>query len=93
MRFVCYWEREFLMNRNWAFLVEVENDLEADIICGFLQEKGISAKKVDSSSIAGTMRIIGGQAFEVQVYVPEPFLKQAQKALRDFDTEPGGSRG
>ncbi len=65
--------------------MEAENDLEANIVCGFLQEKGIPARKVDSSPYTGAMRVIGGQALEVRVIVPEPFYKQARKLLNATD--------
>ncbi len=63
------------------FLVEADNDLEADIICGFLQEKGVPTQKTDSSPYTGAMRVIGGQAVEVQILVPETFREQAKAFL------------
>ncbi len=71
----------------WEILVEAHNDVEADIICGFLQEKGIPAKKADSSPYAGAMRVIGGQAMEVQILVPESFLQEASELLLDIDPD------
>ncbi len=73
------------MENDWQILVEADNDVEADIICGFLQEKGVPARKTDSSPYAGAMRIIGGQAVEVQVLVPGPFLEQAKKLLKEIN--------
>jgi len=75
------------MDDNWVFLLEADNDIEADIICGFLQEKGIAARKVDSSPYTGAMRVIGGQAVEVQILVPGPFLKQAKELIDAFDAD------
>jgi len=75
-----------LEEKNWVFLTEVNNDVEADIICGFLWEKGIPARKSDSSPYAGAMRVIGGQAVEVQVLVPEPFLEKAENLLHEFES-------
>ncbi len=72
---------------NWEVLVEALNDVEADIICGFLQEKGIPARKADSSPYVGAMRIIGGQVLEVLVLVPEPFLEQAADYLHEIDPD------
>jgi hypothetical protein len=69
------------VNNNWEVLVEADNDIEADIICGFLQEQGIPARKTDSSPYTGAMRVIGGLVVEVQVLVPEPFLEQAKALL------------
>jgi len=74
------------MDKNWMVLVEADNDIEADIICGFLQEKGIPAKKADSSPYTGAMRVIGGMAVEVQILVPEPFLEQARTLLDQFES-------
>ncbi len=74
-----------MVDYNWTILVEAGNDVEADIICGFLKDKGIPSKKADSSPYAGAMRVIGGQAVEVQVLVPEPFLKQAKELLDNFE--------
>ncbi len=68
---------------NWTVLIEADNDIEADIICGFLQEKGIPARKADSSPYTGAMRVIGGLVVEVQVLVPEPFLGQARALLKE----------
>ncbi len=75
------------MEEKWVFLTEVDNDVEADIVCGFLWEKGIPSKKNDSSPYAGAMRVIGGQALEVQVLVPEPFLDRARDLLHEFEAD------
>ena len=75
------------MAEDWVFLTEVDNDVEADIVCGFLIDKGIAAKKEDSSPYAGAMRIIGGQAYEVQVFVPQPLLEKAKAALQELETK------
>ena len=66
---------------SWTVLVEADNDIEAEIICGFLQNKGIPARKADSSPYTGAMRVIGGMAVEVQVLVPETFRNQAKELL------------
>jgi len=66
---------------SWTVLVEADNDIEAEIICGFLQNKGIPARKADSSPYTGAMRVIGGMAVEVQVLVPETFMNQAKELL------------
>ncbi len=73
------------VDENWVLLVEADNDIEAEIICGFLQEKGIPARKADSSPYTGAMRVIGGLAVEIQVLVPEPFLDQAKSLLDQFE--------
>ncbi|MDY6826017.1 MAG: DUF2007 domain-containing protein [Bacillota bacterium] len=76
------------MAEKWTVLMEATNDIEADIICGFLEDKGIPARKADSSPYSGAMRVIGGSALEVQVLVPHNFLEQAERVIRDFN-EPG----
>ncbi len=75
------------MEYSWKILVEADNDIEADIICGFLQDKGVPARKADSSPYAGAMRVIGGMAVEVQILVPESFLDQAKELIDAFQTD------
>lgn len=70
------------MSEEWVMLVEAEDELEADIIRGFLLENGIPSRKEDSSPYTGAMRVIGGAVFEVWVMVPHSLLEQA-KALLD----------
>ncbi len=74
------------MESNWTLLAEANNDVEADIICGFLQDKGIPTRKADSSPYTGAMRVIGGLAVEVEIYVPEPFLESAKELLISFES-------
>lgn len=73
------------MEHGWTLLVEADNDLEAEIIIGFLRDKGIPARKSDSSPYTGAMRVIGGMAYEVQVYVPENWLEEASKLLDNLE--------
>ena len=75
------------MDQDWEVLVEAGNDIEADIICGFLQDKGIPARKADSSPYTGAMRVIGGMAVEVQILVPQPFMDQARDYLNAFKAD------
>lgn len=75
------------MQTNWVFLVETANDLEADIIRGFLQEAGIPTVKADSSSYTSVMRVISGQAQEVHILVPEHFLEQAHELLHEVESD------
>ena len=78
----------FAVEDIWIVLVEADNDIEAEIICGFLTEKGIPARKADSSPYTGAMRVIGGMAVEVQILVPDSFLKQAEELLVSvFETD------
>jgi len=73
------------MEQDWVLLIEADNDLEAEIIIGFLQEKGVPARKSDSSPYTGAMRVIGGMAVEVQVLVPESFLDDATILLNSLE--------
>jgi len=75
------------VDQDWEVLVEAGNDIEADIICGFLQDKGIPARKADSSPYTGAMRVIGGMAVEVQILVPQPFMDQARDYLNVFKAD------
>jgi len=74
------------LESNWTLLVEANNDVEADIICGFLQDNGIPTRKADSSPYTGAMRVIGGLAVEVEIYVPEPFFEPAKELLISFES-------
>jgi len=74
------------LESNWTLLVEANDDVEADIICGFLQDNGIPTRKADSSPYTGAMRVIGGLAVEVEIYVPEPFLEAANELLISFES-------
>lgn len=74
------------MKEDWVLLVEAFNDVEADIICGMLETNGIPAKKEDRDSLSGAMRVIGGQATEVQVMVPLELLDKARKLLRTLES-------
>ncbi len=71
----------------WVLLIEANNDVEADIISGFLQDNGIPSRKADSSPYTGAMRVIGGLAVEVQIFVPESFLEQAKELLAGFEID------
>lgn len=75
------------MEENWVFLTEATNDVEADIICGFLTDNNIPARTADSSPYTGAMRVIGGLAYEVNILVPEPFLEEAKKLLTTLDED------
>lgn len=73
-----------MVDQQWVLLMEAGDDVEAEIICGFLQEKGIPTQKMDSSPYTGAMRVIGGMAVEVLIYVPESFLEQAKESCKQI---------
>ena len=70
------------MAEEWVFLVEAFNDVEAEIISGLLQTSGIPSRKEDHDSLAGAMRVYGGQAYGIRIMVPEPQLDKARAVLR-----------
>jgi transposase len=72
----------------WVVLTEASDDLEADIIIGFLRDRGVPAEKADSSPYTGAMRVISGMAIEVQVIVPEKFYDEAIQLIDNLE---GGS--
>ncbi len=74
------------MDTKWVVLTEALNDLEAEIITGFLKEQGIPAQKSDSSPYTGAMRVIGGMAPEVQILVPETFFAEARALIAGLES-------
>ncbi len=70
------------MEEKWVQLLEAFNDVEAEIICGLLQSANIPCRKADRDALAGAMRVIGGQAYEIRIMVPQRLLPQARLLLR-----------
>jgi hypothetical protein len=79
----------FLLVEQWVFLVEAYNDVEAQIIVGLLESEGIPARKEDSNPFTGAMRVLGGQAYEVNILVPPAKLEQARALLRSLNKRGG----
>ncbi|NLY39977.1 MAG: DUF2007 domain-containing protein [Firmicutes bacterium] len=71
-----------MADEQWVFLVEAYNDVEAQIILGLLESEGIPARKEDSDPFTGAMRVLGGQAYEINILVPPSRLEQARALLR-----------
>ncbi|WP_461369795.1 putative signal transducing protein [Candidatus Darwinibacter acetoxidans] len=69
------------MTEEWAFLMQAFNDLEAEIVCGLLREASIPVRRKDSDPLAGAMRVVGGQAYEIDILVPRQMLPQARALL------------
>jgi hypothetical protein len=65
----------------WAFLMQAYNDIEAGLVCGLLEAASIPVRQKDSDSLAGGMRVVGGQAYEINIYVPEKMLPRARALL------------
>ncbi len=66
----------------WVFLTEVFNEVEADIISGFLESEEIPVKKEYTGPFPG-LKVIFGQESGFSLMVPEEHLKRAQKLLEE----------
>ncbi len=65
----------------WAFLMQAYDDLEAGLVCGLLEAASIPARRKESNSLAGGMRVITGQAYEIDIYGPAKLLLRARAIL------------
>lgn len=65
----------------WVFLMQAYNDMEAALVCGLLGAASIPALQKASDPLAEGMRVVGGQAHELDIYVPEKNLPQARALL------------
>lgn len=65
----------------WVFLIQAYNDIEAGIVCGLLEAASIPVRQKDSDSFTGAMRVVGGQAYEIDIYVPRELLPRAKALL------------
>ncbi len=70
----------------WAVLTEAYNDVEADILLAVLRSRDIPAAKREKEFMAG-IRVIMGQAYGVDVLVPERLLDKAREALSQAEKE------
>ncbi len=77
------------MKEEWIFLVEAFNDVEAEIVSGLLQASGIPFRKEDQDSLAGAMRVYGGQGYGIRIMVPAPLLEKARDILRSAEEDEG----
>lgn len=72
--------------------MQAYSDIEADILCGLLETAMIPVRRKDSDPLAGSMRVIGGQAYEIDLYIPEEMLSRARTllaSLQDVENENG----
>lgn len=65
----------------WAFLMQAYDDLDAGLVCGLLEAASIPARRKESNSLAGGMRVITGQAYEIDIYLPAKLLLRARAIL------------
>jgi len=70
-------------------LKEAGSDMEAEIVLGLLKSAGIPAKSGDMGPYAGAMRVIGGQAVGLNLFVPERYLQRAEELLRTAELAEG----
>ncbi len=69
------------MEKEWVFLIQAVNDLEAEIICGLLREASIPVQRKDGDPLIGFMRVVGGQSGDVDIFVPPELLARARSLL------------
>lgn len=69
-------------SESWKFLINVYNDIEADILISFLEINNIKAKKQFTSG--SLSRAIVGAQNNVDVYVPGEKLQEAKKILNEY---------
>ncbi len=71
------------MEEEWTFLMQAFNDIEAEIVCGLLREASIPVRRKDSDPLSGAMRVVGGQAYEIDIFVPQKMLPRARALLAE----------
>ncbi|NLA04403.1 MAG: hypothetical protein GX881_01650 [Firmicutes bacterium] len=79
----------------WTFLMQAYNDVEAGIVSGMLETASIPVRRKESDPLAGAMRVVGGQAYEIDLYVPEEMLSRARAllaSLQESENENGENR-
>ena len=64
-----------------TLLIEAFDDTEATLIVGMLEAAGIPVEREDSDAFVGVMRVVGGMAYGIDIYVPEQYYQQARKLL------------
>lgn len=75
------------MTGKYVFLLEAVDDVEANIISGLLESAGIPARKEDGSPLQGAMRVVGGLAYEIKIFVPADRLEEARELIRKATEE------
>ncbi|HPU01179.1 MAG: hypothetical protein GX890_05185 [Firmicutes bacterium] len=75
------------MEEEWAFLMRAFNDLEAEIACGLLRQDSIPVRLKESDPLTGAMRVLGGQAYEIDILVPRQMLPRAKALLAAAEKE------
>lgn len=73
------------MEKEWAFLVQATNDLEAEVICGLLREASIPVRQKDIDSLMGFVRVVGGYVWGIDIFVPREALPRARALIAGLD--------
>ena len=73
-------------NLEWVFLTEVFNEVEADIVIGFLESEEIPVKKEYTGPFPG-LKVIFGQESGFSIMVPADYLQRAKKLLEEEKDE------
>ncbi len=79
-------KKDLIPMEGWAFLMQAYDDLEAGIVCGLLEAAAIPARRQEHDPLAGGMRVITGQAYEIDIYVPAPLLPRARAILVEAES-------
>ncbi|NLA27630.1 MAG: DUF2007 domain-containing protein [Firmicutes bacterium] len=80
------------MEKEWAFLVQAGNDIEAEIICGLLRESSIPVQQRDIDSLMGFVRVVGGYVWGIDIFVPRQMLPRARAILATVGFNEKGGR-
>ncbi len=74
----------------WVVFAEACNDIEADILLTVLHSRGIPAIKREKQFTTG-IRIIMGQAYGLDLFVPADLFDEAREALKQAEKGGAGS--
>ena len=77
---------KMLEEPEWVFLTEVFNEVEADIVIGFLESEEIPVKKEYTGPFPG-LKVIFGQESGFSIMVPADYLQRAKKLLEEEKDE------
>lgn len=67
----------------WEKLLSALNDLEADMICGLLENEGILTQR-KYSGINQYLKIVMGPVVEVEIWVPYDRITEARQIIEAF---------
>lgn len=70
----------------WAFLMNVYNDTEAEIVKGMLEAEGISTV-IRYKGMGTFLKVYTGTVIDVDLYVPRDRLEEARELIGHMDSE------